>query len=153
MLEKADINNCEDDKEIMLSLYESASYAKKCGISLNIETSMDAINLKSLLESLNHPFIKINYDVGNSTGVGRNVIAEIEMLVPWINSIHIKDKTRFGESTLLGEGDTDFLKVFKKLSEKSYTGIYILETPRGENPFDSAKKNLNFVKEHLKKRC
>lgn len=151
MLEKAEINDCVDDKGIKQALEKSATYSKEHDILINIETSLDAIQLKRFLESLENPFIKINYDIGNSTGMGRNVSAEIEILSPWIEGIHVKDKTRSGESKPLGEGETDFIKVFEILNQKSYTGIYILETPRGENPVDSAKKNLRYVKEHLNK--
>lgn len=151
MLEKADINDRVDHKQFREALSTTASYFEECDILLNIETSLDAMKLKALLKSLSNPFIKINYDTGNSTGMGRNVAEEIEILSSWIKGIHIKDKKKFGESKPLGEGDTDFIKVFEKLSQKSYSGIYILETPRGEDPVDSAKRNLSFVKEHLKK--
>lgn len=151
MLEKADINDRVDHKQFREALNTTASYFKECDILLNIETSLDAMRLKALLESFNNPLIKINYDTGNSTGMGRNVAEEIEILSPWIKGIHIKDKKKFGESKPLGEGNTDFIKVFETLNRNSYTGTYILETPRGEDPVDSAKRNLSFVKEHLKK--
>ena len=47
---------------------------------------------------------------------------------------------------MLGEGEVDFPSVRAALNDAGYDGWLILETPRGEDPKESARLNPEFTR-------
>ena len=78
-----------------------------------------------------------------------NAAEDIRQLSKWIGGIHVKDRNVSGENVILGRGLVDFKGCFQALKEIKYEGSYILETSMGDNPIETAKYHLGFVKELL----
>ena len=97
----------------------------------------------------------ICYDVGNTAGLGRNVLMELNMLLEHIGEIHLKDKkneekmsTGGGQgqkSIYLGEGVVDFQGLSRWLKQSGYHVNLVLESY-----FDKAladlQRNLSYLR-------
>ena len=68
-----------------------------------------------------------------------------------IKHIHIKDKNKNLENVILGNGKVNFLKFFKLLKKIKYNGNLTVECTRGNNHLKTAKKNIVFINNYLKK--
>jgi hexulose-6-phosphate isomerase len=98
------------------------------------------------MAKIGHPALGIYYDLGNATSHGYNPSKDIRKIGQFLVGVHIKDRKVGGGSFPLSEGDTDFMGGFQALIEIGYEGPFILETPRGVDPVDTARKHLDFVK-------
>lgn len=85
------------------------------------------------IKKFNRKFFGINYDTGNSASYGFNPSEEINLYGKYIDNVHIKDRVYDGNTVPLGEGDTDFLTIFKKLQKIGYKGNFILQGARSKN--------------------
>ena len=72
--------------------------------------------------------VGINYDTGNSAGLGYDFNNEIKYF-KYVKNIHIKDRKYKGNTVRLGSGNWDYKKFFK-LIKKNYNGNFILQTAR-----------------------
>ena len=85
--------------------------------------------------------VGINYDTGNSAGLGYNFNHEIKYL-KYIKNIHIKDRVKNGNTVRLGKGNWDYKKFFK-LIKGLYKGNFILQTARSKNNKHVEEININ----------
>ena len=85
------------------------------------------------IKNFNRKFFGINYDTGNSASYGFNPSEEISLYGKYIDNVHIKDRIYKGNTVPLGEGNADFLTIFKKLKQISYKGNFILQGARSKN--------------------
>ena len=99
------------------------------GVNLALETDLDPISFKNLLQSFDSELIKVNYDIGNSASLGFNVVEELSAYGDFISDIHIKDRSLRGASIFLGKGNADFPTIFKKLKQIGYKGNFIIPLP------------------------
>lgn len=142
----------EAEMEVVIScLRECLPHAETHNIKIGLETSLNPNDFKKLLESIDHPLIEANYDTGNSASLGFDTEEEVLKLGKWIHNVHIKDRVLRGGSVPLGEGDVDFNLFFKTLNRISYKGSFILQTARGADDVEVAKKYLMFVKQYIQK--
>lgn len=125
--------------------------AQRHGIRLGLEMSWKAENQVALVRQVAHPALGIYYDTGNATAEGYDVAADIRAIGPMLVGVHLKDRQKGGSSVLLGEGDTKFEDVLSVLWETGFTGPYVLETPRGNDPVAAARRQLEFVKTVLRR--
>ncbi len=98
----------ENKNELIKNLEKISENLETNNIFLGLETDLDPINFKKLLEKINHPNIKINYDSGNSASLGYNSKEELTLLKKWIKNVHVKDRKNHGETVPLGTGNTNF---------------------------------------------
>ena len=145
LFEKSDLKNIQNHKNIKRIL----ELNKDIDNDLIIEVDLQAKDLLKTLESLEIYDVGIVYDIGNSTFLGHQIGEDLDLLDEKIKHIHVKDKNRFGENVLLGEGNCDFDFFFHHPFIQKYNGYYTLETSRGLNPIESAAMNLNFLKKYL----
>ena len=151
MVDNAKIET-EKEKELFIEcLKECLPVAETHDIKLGLETSLNPDALKALIEKINHPLIESNYDTGNSASLGYNTEEEVLKLGKWINNVHIKDRLLGGGTVPLGEGNTNFDLFFQTLNKISYKGSFILQTARGEDDLEVARKYLAFVKCYIQK--
>ena len=94
--------------------------------------------------------MKVNYDIGNSAGLGFNMVEELDQYGHHISDIHIKDRLLNGKSVLLGQGNANFELFFDTLLQYKYEGIFIMQAYRDEEGVEIFKKQLNFIKPFLK---
>ncbi len=102
-------------------------------VRLLLETDLPAPDCAELIQSLDGQRVGVCYDTGNAISLGFDVLADLELLHPWLAEIHIKDRLRSGERTQLGQGDTPFASIISFLVEKGYLGPFVLETPPGDD--------------------
>jgi len=143
------VNSREDKQEITRIFIDFYKMLEEYDVNLCLETTLPASELAMLMEEINNPNIKIYYDLGNSVSLKYNAAEDIRKISKWIGGIHIKDRNSSGENVILGRGLVDFKECFQALKEINYEGTYILETAMGENPVETAKYHLGFVKELL----
>ena len=136
-------------KDFMIPLRMLADLAANCSILLCCETNMNGQSLKSFLNDLNHKNISVCYDVGNCAYLGHNIENDLFLLAGQIQHIHFKDRNAQGHNVLLGNGIVNFREVLKTLKVIDFCGTCTLETSRGNDPMESAKKNLNFLQKFL----
>jgi len=121
--------------------------AEKNQIEIDMETTLSTLVLASFLDKLPHPLLKVNYDIGNSAGMGYNINDEFTAYGQRIGSIHIKDKLLNGPTIALGMGIADFQSLADCLKKIDFTGDIILEAARGipGEELIWAKKNRSLV--------
>lgn len=145
------IENESEAEMVSRCISECLPVAETYNISIGLETSLNPDDFKRLLVRIDHPLIEANYDTGNSASLGYDPEEEIVKLGNWIHNVHIKDRVLGGGSVPLGEGDVDFDVFFKTLNKISYKGSFILQTARGKDDIEVAKKYLMFVKQYIEK--
>jgi hexulose-6-phosphate isomerase len=99
--------------------------------------------------------VKVNYDTGNSSGLGYIAHEEFAAYGDRIGSIHIKDRLRKPDGGIatkpLGEGSADFDDIFSSIRKIGYTGAYTLQVARGEDgdEVNWAKQQLAFIRRYV----
>ena len=119
-----------------------AEEAEAAGVTLALETTMDADTLIALLDRIGSPAAGVYYDVANTTTFGFDAPAELRALGDRVVMIHVKDT----DQQHLGEGRVPFDDVAAAIAEIGYDGWLVLETPSGDDPVASARENLAFTR-------
>mgnify|MGYP001185270587 CR=1 FL=1 len=101
-------------------------------IKILFETDFKPKKYFKFIKNFNRKFFGINYDTGNSASYGFNPSEEISLYGKYIDNVHIKDRIYKGNTVPLGEGNADFLTIFKKLKQISYKGNFILQGARSK---------------------
>ena len=123
-----------------------ADKAAEAGITVCLETVLNAADLIEVLNMINHPAMSVVYDTGNRVAFGHDLPGDIRLLGNRISHVHIKDKNKANENVILGTGLVNFSQVFDALSQINYTGPYTFETNRGKNPLRTACYNMELIK-------
>lgn len=125
--------------------------AEKNQIEIDIETTLSPCALASFLDKLPHPLLKVNYDIGNSAGMGYDIKDEFSAYGHRIGSVHIKDKFLKGPTVALGTGIADFQSLANRLENINFTGDIVLEAARGISGEELtwAKNNRSLVLKYL----
>lgn len=145
------IENESEAETVANCLLECLPIAEVHNIRIGLETSLNPDDFIRLIERIDNPLIEANYDTGNSASLGYDTKEELIKLGKYIHNIHIKDRELGGGTVPLGEGDVDFDLFFKTLDKISYNGSFILQTARGKDDIEVAKKYLRFVKQYIQK--
>ena len=144
----------EEEKNILISsLKEVNEFLTEQDIMLGLETDLPPKQFLTLLQSINHPLVKANYDSGNSSGLGYDSREEVVTLGSFIHNIHIKDRVLGGTTVPLGTGSADFERLFQALKEIGYHGSFILQAARGAegNEPETIKNYAKFVRNYINK--
>lgn len=130
-------------------LSSAAPAAAEASLELHLETSLPPRLFAALLEKIDHPNARVNYDTGNSAALGYDPAEELRLLGPWLGSVHIKDRVLGGTTVSLGTGDTDFDACFNGFRNAGFERWFILQAARGPNggEVDLARANIEFVRE------
>lgn len=143
----------EDEKETVLQmLLRALPIAEKCGVELHLEADFPPPDFAEFLARINHPMVKVNYDTGNSSGLGYVASQEFRAYGNRIGSIHFKDRLRLpggGIATKpLGEGSANFKDVFASIRSIEYRGGFTLQVARGEDGHEVhwIRKQLDFIR-------
>jgi len=123
--------------------------AKELGVTISLETDLAPQELLALVQSINHPSLKITYDSGNSSSLGYDSYEEISTYGKYLSNVHIKDRILGGTTVPLGTGNANFDKLFRGLKEAGYQGSFTLQAARQEEGKE-AETILSYV-EFLKK--
>ena len=122
---------------------------EKENINLSLETDLAPKPFIELLNKLNSKNISVNYDIGNSAALGFDSDKELELYGDRITDIHIKDRALGGGPVILGEGNADFVKFFRKLKEFDYQGPFIMQAYRDDEGVEIFKSQLNWIEKYF----
>lgn len=118
--------------QVAANLRQVLPQAERHGVELHLETDLGPAAFRELLDRLDHPLVKVNYDAGNSASLGFRPEEEFGAYGERIGSFHIKDR-RLGATTVpLGQGDADFRSLREQLVKFDYRGDFVLQVARGE---------------------
>jgi sugar phosphate isomerase/epimerase len=124
----------------MLSrLREVAAIFEAVGIELGLETGQETAEaLTHLLEKLNQPNVRVNFDPANMILYDKgDPIEALQRLGPWICQVHIKDAQRtrvpgtWGAEVAAGTGQVDWPAFFETLRKQGYDGNFVIEREAG----------------------
>ena len=157
LVDSSSIQNKKFRNEFISNLTSPLSFAEENGVFLTLETDLEPESFKKLVLDIDHPNIKINYDVGNSVSLGYDISLELSTLAKWIKNIHIKDRLFNSHTVPLGTGSVDFELFFSTLSKIHYSESLIIQGAREDlennqiSPEQTCCKYLNFVKHYVSK--
>jgi hexulose-6-phosphate isomerase len=149
LLKRNKVNEIFDNLKPIIPLLE------KKKITITLETDLPPDQFYDLLNKFNSPYIKANYDIGNSISNGFNPESELSILKDYIFNVHIKDRIFHGNTVTLGKGDVDFDVFFASLAKINYEKDLIIQGAREDleeaqvDPVKTCKKYLIFVKKYL----
>ena len=126
----------EEEKQSVIDLLERVlPIAQQHSVELHLEADLDPMAFKEFLDRLPHPSLKVNWDSGNSSGLGYIASEEFADYGNRIGSVHIKDRHRKPgggvETRPLGTGSADFQDIFRAIRSIDYTGGFTLQVARG----------------------
>lgn len=125
-------------------LEDSLPLAETEGIDIILESDLPPRDLLEFIDGFSHPRLGINYDSGNSTWLGYDPDDELPLYLRHVRNIHIKDCTPKDYSLPLGQGATEFDKVFGHLAAANYTGDFVLQAARQDDDVQAATDYLLF---------
>jgi len=135
-LKKADV------EVVVRRLKAAAPRAKDAGVILGIENMLSAKQNAEILERIGHDSVRIYYDVGNTTGKGYDVPAEIRLLKDRIAIFHFKDGGNY-----LGEGKVRFDPIAAAIKDIGYQGWIVMETSNpSKDAVADAKRNAAYIR-------
>lgn len=146
-------NDLRNDKKgmdaVIEKLKEVAPYAEKKNKILGIESYLTAEEHLYILEKVGSSAIKVYYDFRNAKDAGNDIFKEMDLLGNGsICELHLKENGK-----LLGQGDIDWEKVFRKLDKLALDTHKWMQIegslPPGFDKIEGHKKNLEFVNEIL----
>jgi L-ribulose-5-phosphate 3-epimerase len=137
----------DETKETYLNnLRKSVELASKLGVVLAIE-NVDIISASSIgkimyyINKIKSPWLQIYPDIGNLSAMKLDILEELKLGETHIAAIHIKDTVEnVFRKIPYGEGEVDFISVFKELKRINFHGPLLMEMWADDN-----KDNFNIV--------
>lgn len=152
-VDNARITSEDERVEVLDILGRTLPLAEQHGVELHLEADFNPADFASFLARLPHPSLKVNWDSGNSSGLGYIAHEEFAAYGDRLGSVHIKDRYRKPEGGIetrpLGTGSADFDDVFASLRQLGYTGGVTLQVARGTpgDEVDFLRGQLDFVRQ------
>jgi L-ribulose-5-phosphate 3-epimerase len=142
------------EKQTVLDILKrTLPIAEAHDVELHLEADFGPAEFAAFLSRIEHPSLKVNWDSGNSSGLGYVATEEYAAYGHRIGSVHIKDRYKKPEGGVetrpLGTGSADFDDVFTAIRSIGYTGGVTLQVARGEDNDEVAfiQTQLDFVKQ------
>ena len=134
------------ERESLLTFLEqSLPFLEEMNVEIHLETDFPPAIFEMILDQLDHPLIRVNYDIGNSASLGYDPEEELSAIAPRLGSVHVKDRIRGGSTVPLGQGNADFQTCFKSILESGFDRWFILQAAR--------QNNLNEIALAVHNRC
>jgi hexulose-6-phosphate isomerase len=139
----------EEEKETVVdALRRALPMAVQHGVELHLEADFNPADFAAFLSRIEHPSLKVNWDSGNSSGLGYVASEEFAAYGDRIGSVHIKDRYKKPEGGVetrpLGKGSANFEDVFRAMRSIGYAGGVTLQVARGAD-----SDEVNFMKDQL----
>ena len=133
LVDNGSVENRHQENVIVDFLMSRLHLLKELSIRICFESDYSPKKLKIFIDNFDDSYFGINYDTGNSAALGFNPFEEFAAYGDRVINIHIKDRSFGGPTLPIGEGDVNFIKIFKLLKEYDYKGNLILQTARACN--------------------
>lgn len=163
----------DEFKRLTSGMNELGKIARNEGLRLayhhHMGTGIQTVEeTERFLNDTNPDDVSLLYDSGHFTFSGEDPAAALEMFVSRVGHVHLKDvrtdrlaearrrdlsfldAVRNGVFTVPGDGDIDFVPLFKTLERAHYKGWMVVEAeqdPAKANPFLYAKMGREYIKE------
>jgi len=121
------------DQSIISRFLELTECLAEHEVKIAFESDFNPIQLAEFIDFFPEHLFGINYDIGNSASMGYNPKEEFEAYGARVINVHVKDRPFSGTTVPLGQGDADFVTVFRLLEQFKYQGNYILQTARAKD--------------------
>ena len=149
LVDHSSVRDLESQDLFIRAIEPFFSYLDEQNMNLNLETDLDPTAFKNLLNQIDSDRVTVNYDTGNSAGLGYDPEQEFAAYGDRITDIHIKDRVMNGFSVCLGQGSADFSKIFKCVQNYGYSGPFILQAFRDDEGLQIFKTQLKWLKKLL----
>jgi len=145
LVDNGSIRGNRDLHDFTLILNNLLPFLREQNIEIGLESDMAPFTFRRLLESIDDPMVKANYDTGNSAHWGFDTEEEIKAYGKYISNVHIKDRTLGGFTCPLGLGNAEIGKSMKLLHEIGYDGPVILQVARDRDDIKVIKDSLAYL--------
>jgi sugar phosphate isomerase/epimerase len=133
----------EDEAAFLRNIAGLADYAAERAVTITLEIhgELTATGRKArdLVEKVNRPNVRINYDTANCEYYGgARAEEDLPWALPWVALVHLKDKVggrRVWNFPALGGGHVDFERVLGTLRQGGYGGPYSVEVEFKGHPW------------------
>ena len=144
-------NDGPGKKEVVRRLKEVAPRAESMGVTLGIESYLNAAEHLDIIQQVGSPNLKVYLDCRNTADAGYDPLKEIRQLgKDSICELHMKEN-----GFLLGEGSLDWKKISELLYELNYFGDGWMQIewamPDKADLVESYRHNLRFLRELFEK--
>ena len=78
-VDSSSLKTKEEQSQVLSNIEKIVPLLEEYDVFLTLETDLSPISFKELIISFNHPNIKANYDVGNSTSLGYDMEEELNL--------------------------------------------------------------------------
>jgi len=153
-VDQSKISTEEEKQQVIDILNRALPVAEDNDIELHLEADFNPADFAAFLSRIPHPSLKVNWDSGNSSGLGYIAHEEFAAYGDRLGSVHIKDRYKKPEGGVetrpLGQGSADFDDVFASLRRLHYAGGLTLQVARGEpgDEINFLRTQLEFVKQY-----
>lgn len=129
------------------ALKELGPDAGKAGVILGLEDMISAEDNVRIMDRSQSKYVKVYYDVGNSTKAGFEPVKEIRWLgKDRICQFHLKDNPY-----MLGDGDIKFAPILHAIRDIGFAGYCNLETDCKASEVEAdMRKNLIYIRDVFK---
>jgi L-ribulose-5-phosphate 3-epimerase len=148
-VDKSSLTNAVAKERFISAISSIVEDIESKNINLSLESDLPPKAFKRLLDQFKSKNITVNYDIGNSASLGFNSEEELDSYGYKISDVHIKDRTLGGGPVILGEGNANFERFFKKLKQFKYNGPFIMQAYRDNEGISVFKKQLDWVSQYL----
>ena len=146
LVDHSSVRDLESQDLFIRAIEPFFSYLDEQNMNLNLETDLDPTAFKNLLNQIDSDRVTVNYDTGNSAGLGYDSEQEFAAYGDRITDIHIKDRVKNGFSVCLGQGSADFTKIFKCVQNYGYCGPFIMQAFRDDDGLEIFKTQLTWLR-------
>jgi hexulose-6-phosphate isomerase len=134
-VDQSKMTTAEEKATVRAVLLRALPVAEAHGVELHLEADFGPEEFAEFLAEIEHPMLKVNWDSGNSSGLGFVATEEFAAYGGRIGSVHLKDRYRKPEGGIetrpLGTGSADFADVFEAIRSIGYKGGLTLQVARG----------------------
>jgi L-ribulose-5-phosphate 3-epimerase len=133
LVDNGSLRNRTEEDQLIAVLESHAGLLHELRVRAVFESDFAPEELARFIDRLDPALFGVNYDIGNSAGLGMRPADEIAAYGQRIVNVHIKDRVLGGTTVPLGTGSADFETVFAALARAGYSGNYILQTARAQD--------------------
>ena len=133
LVDNGGLTSSAEEEVLIEGLRSLAPLLRQTGVRIAFESDYPPLPLATLIERFPPDVAGINFDIGNSAGLGWPPAEEIPVIAPRTINVHVKDRVLGGTTVPLGQGAADLPVVFRLLAEAGYDDFLILQTARAED--------------------
>jgi len=146
-----DMKRPESYEPVVKLLRRVAPAAADAGVVLGLENSLSPADNKRLVDMVDHPAVRVYYDVWNMAyyGHGAEAVPGIKLLgKERICQVHVKN----GRRLLAEPGPIDWAAAFQALNEIGYDGWFMYETTHSDfaDCVADTRRNNEFLRRHVR---